>query len=228
MARPFFVMACCLLVGCQQQMARQPSARPDEASSFFPDGRLNRPLPAGTIARGQLRSDVQLFSGHEARPVPEWRYAVAAAGAGSGSLIGFLAILADQPNDELKTFPFPITRAVLEHGRNRYMIYCVVCHDPLGTGQGKIVERGYTPPPSYHSERLRAVPVGHFYEVITNGYGSMPEHKQQIPPRDRWAIAAYIRALQLSQHFAIADLPANLRQEWEQQDGNVPAGRQEP
>ena len=103
------------------------------------------------------------------------------------------------------TFPFPVTREVLEHGRERYMIYCVVCHDPLGTGRGKIVERGYTQPPSYHIERLRNVAVGHFFEVITNGYGSMPDYKQQVPPRDRWAIAAYIRALQLSQHFPVND-----------------------
>ncbi len=93
------------------------------------------------------------------------------------------------------------------------MIYCIVCHDARGTGRGKIVERGYTQPPSYHIERLRTVAVGHFFDVITNGYGSMPDYKQQIPPRDRWAIAAYIRALQLSQHFPKDQLPADLREE---------------
>ena len=98
------------------------------------------------------------------------------------------------------------------------MIYCVVCHDPLGMGRGKIVERGYTQPPSYHIERLRNVAVGHFFEVITNGYGSMPDYKQQIPPRDRWAIAAYIRALQLSQHFPARDVPADLLAEQGKQD----------
>jgi mono/diheme cytochrome c family protein len=106
---------------------------------------------------------------------------------------------------------------VLEHGRNRYMIYCVVCHDPLGTGRGKIVERGYTRPPSYHIERLRQAPVGHFFEVISKGYGSMPSYGSQVPPRDRWAIIAYIRALQTSQHFKVAELPDDLRREWQEQ-----------
>jgi mono/diheme cytochrome c family protein len=112
-----------------------------------------------------------------------------------------------------------VTREVLEHGRERYMIYCVVCHNARGTGHGKIVERGYTQPPSYHIDRLRNVAVGHFFDVITNGYGSMPEYKQQVPPRDRWAIAAYIRALQLSQHFPENQLPANMREERRQAQG---------
>jgi mono/diheme cytochrome c family protein len=81
------------------------------------------------------------------------------------------------------------------------MIYCVVCHDPLGTGHGTIVQRGYTPPPSYHIERLRTAPVGHLFAVISEGYGSMPSYADQIPTRDRWAIVAYLRALQASQHY---------------------------
>ena len=125
---------------------------------------------------------------------------------------------ADVNCNDVDEFPFPATRAVLEQGRNRFMIYCVVCHDPLGTGRGKIVERGYTQPPSYHIERLRTVPVGHFFDVITNGYGSMPDYKQQIPPRDRWAIAAYIRALQLSQPCPVGDVPADLVAEKGQPD----------
>src|SRR5207244_4500643 len=99
-------------------------------------------------------------------------------------------------------------------GRTRYMIYCAVCHDPLGTGRGKIVERGYTQPPSYHIDRLRSVPVGHLFDVITNGYGSMPDYKQQISPHDRWAIVAYLRALQLSQHFPENALTEDMRAEW--------------
>ena len=91
------------------------------------------------------------------------------------------------------------------------MIYCVVCHDAAGTGRGKIVERGYTRPPSYHIDRLRRAPVGHFFRVITLGYGSMPSYAAQIPPRDRWAIVAFVRALQLSQHFPEDQLPADLR-----------------
>ena len=109
-----------------------------------------------------------------------------------------------------------MTQEVLEHGRNRFMIYCVVCHDALGTGHGKIVERGYTQPPSYHIERLATSRSAIFSTVITNGYGSMPEYRQQIPPRDRWAIAAYIRALQLSQHFPAKDMPAEMKEEWQE------------
>ncbi len=124
--------------------------------------------------------------------------------------------------NDVDTFPFPVTRAVLEQGRNRYTIYCVVCHDSLGTGRGKIVERGYTPPPSYHIERLRHVAVGHFFDVITNGYGSMPDYKQQIPVRDRWAIAAYVRALQLSQHFPENELTPDMRQERQRAAGEGP------
>jgi hypothetical protein len=108
------------------------------------------------------------------------------------------------------------------------MIYCVVCHDPLGTGRGKIVERGYTQPPSYHIERLRKAPVGRFFDVMTNGYGSMPDYKQQIPPWDRWAIAAYVRALQLSQHFPAKDLPPDMRKEWDEHRRATLARRRAP
>ena len=121
-------------------------------------------------------------------------------------------------NDFVDAFPFSVTRDVLEQGRNRYMIYCVVCHDPLGTGHGKIVERGYTQPPSYHLPRLRQAPVGHLFDVMTNGYGSMPSYREQVPPRDRWAIAAYIRALQLSQHFPEKELTKAMRDEREKQE----------
>jgi mono/diheme cytochrome c family protein len=93
------------------------------------------------------------------------------------------------------------------------MIYCVVCHDPLGTGRGKIVERGYTKPTSYHIPRLRSVPVGHLFAVISEGYGSMPSYAGQIEPRDRWAIVAYVRALQLSQHFPAAQLTPEMKKE---------------
>jgi mono/diheme cytochrome c family protein len=126
--------------------------------------------------------------------------------AAGGRWLDLLALTAleESPTD---TFPFPVTSKVMQRGQQRYMIYCAACHDALGTGRGKIVERGYTPPPSYHIDRLRKAPVGHFYEVITHGYGSMPDYAEQIPPDDRWAIVAYIRALQLSQHARLADLP---------------------
>lgn len=107
---------------------------------------------------------------------------------------------------EVATFPFPITREVLERGRDRYNIYCTPCHDRLGDGQGMIVQRGFPPPPSYHIDRLRQAPVGHFYNVMTNGYGTMYSYASRITPQDRWAIVAYIRALQLSQDAKVSDL----------------------
>jgi cytochrome c553 len=111
------------------------------------------------------------------------------------------------------TFPFPVTRAVLARGQERFNIFCSPCHDRVGNGQGMIVRRGYRAPPSYHIDRLRQAPVGHFFQVMTSGFGAMPDYAQQISPEDRWAIAAYIRALQLSQHAALADVPPEQRRQ---------------
>lgn len=107
----------------------------------------------------------------------------------------------------VSTFPFPVTRAVLERGQVRFNIYCAPCHDRIGNGNGMIVRRGFRPPPSLHLDRLRDAPVGHHYDVITNGLGSMPDYSAQITVRDRWAIVAYLRALQLSQRATVADVP---------------------
>lgn len=104
--------------------------------------------------------------------------------------------------------PFPVTRGVLEHGRERYNIYCAPCHARTGDGNGMIVQRGYRRPPSYHIDRLRQAPLGHFFDVITNGFGAMPDYSSQIPAHDRWAIAAYIRVLQFSQNAPASLLPA--------------------
>lgn len=104
--------------------------------------------------------------------------------------------------------PFPVTRDVLERGRERYNIYCAPCHARTGDGNGMIVQRGYRRPPSYHIDRLRQAPLGHFFDVITNGFGAMPDYSSQIPVRDRWAIVAYIRALQFSQNAPANLLPA--------------------
>jgi hypothetical protein len=108
-------------------------------------------------------------------------------------------------------FPFPITRADLERGRERFNIYCTPCHDYTGSGRGMIVERGFPQPPSYHIQRLRNAPVGHFYEVITNGFGAMYTYASRIEPADRWRIAAYIRVLQFSQNAKIDDVPESER-----------------
>lgn len=106
--------------------------------------------------------------------------------------------------------PFTVNRAVLEHGRERFDIYCAPCHGRTGDGNGMIVQRGYTRPPSYHTDRLRNAPLGHFFDVITNGFGAMPDYAAQVRPRDRWAITAYLRALQLSQYAPASMLPAGV------------------
>jgi mono/diheme cytochrome c family protein len=111
--------------------------------------------------------------------------------------------VASVPADRL---PVPLTRELLVRGQERYDIYCSPCHDRVGNGQGMIVRRGFSPPPSFHDERLRLAPIGHFFIVMTEGYGTMPDYAAQVPPHDRWAIAAYIRALQLSQHATLAEL----------------------
>lgn len=111
------------------------------------------------------------------------------------------------------TFPAPITRQMIAHGRERFDIYCAVCHDRSGEGNGMIVQRGFPKPPSFQEQRLRDAPVGHFFDVITNGYGVMYPYKARVSPEDRWAIIAYIRALQLSQHATPNDAdPAALKQ----------------
>lgn len=105
-------------------------------------------------------------------------------------------------------FPFPITRADLDRGEQRFDIYCSPCHGRTGEGNGMVVQRGYRQPPSYHIERLRQAPAGHFFDVMTNGFGVMPDYKSQVPVDDRWRIVAYIRALQLSHQGTTADVPA--------------------
>jgi cytochrome c553 len=107
------------------------------------------------------------------------------------------------------TFPFPITREVLERGRQRFEINCVPCHGETGEGNGVVVARGFPRPPSYHLDRLRMAPIGHFFDVMTRGYGVMFAQAERVTPEDRWAIAAYIRALQLSENATAADVPAS-------------------
>jgi mono/diheme cytochrome c family protein len=105
-------------------------------------------------------------------------------------------------------FPFAITGDVLVRGQERFNIYCSPCHDRSGGGNGMIVRRGYRRPPSFHIDRLRAAPAGYFFDVITHGFGVMPDYSSQVPVSDRWAIVAYVRALQLSQHATLSDVPA--------------------
>lgn len=110
--------------------------------------------------------------------------------------------------DDGDYMPFPVTEQVLARGQQRFNIYCSPCHGEAGDGNGMIVQRGLKRPPSYHNERLRKAPIGYFFDVMTNGFGAMLDYSQQVTPEDRWAIAAYIRALQLSQGATRADVPA--------------------
>lgn len=109
---------------------------------------------------------------------------------------------------DVDMFPFPVTPEVLSRGEERYNVFCGVCHGQTGNGDGMIVRRGFRQPPSFHSDRLRQAPVGHFFDVMTNGWGAMPDYAQQVPAQDRWAIIAYIRALQLSRQAPLASAPA--------------------
>lgn len=123
---------------------------------------------------------------------------------------------AGKSGGELVTaLPVPLTLELLERGRDRFNIFCAPCHDRTGSGEGMVVRRGYRHPPSYHIDRLRQAPVGHFFDVMTHGFGAMPDYAAQVPPQDRWAIAAYIRALQLSQNAALADVPSEARPQLE-------------
>lgn len=169
-----------LLAGCRQQMADQPSYRPLQASEFFEDGRASRPLVEGTVARGHLKEDAELYTGK--------------TGA-----------------DFVDSFPIRIDRKVLARGRERYDIFCSPCHDRTGGGAGMVVQRGFPRPPSLHTDRLREVKAGYLFDVVTRGFGRMPDYASQIPPRDRWAIVAYMRALQLSQRARLEDVPPGER-----------------
>ena len=171
-----FVTLLCALAGCERNdMHNQPRHEPHEPSAFFDDGQASRPLVTGTIARGQLTASDMRYNG--------------------------LAPAGEQPPD---TFPFEITRADLLRGQQRYNIYCSVCHGVDGDGKGMIVQRGFTPPPSLHEQRLKDAPAGHFFNVITNGWGAMYSYNDRVFPEDRWRIIAYIRTLQLSQSDAVA------------------------
>ncbi|HEV2971469.1 MAG TPA: cytochrome c [Pirellulales bacterium] len=196
------------LVGCQQEMGKQPAFRPLEPSGFFADGRSARPLVTGTIARGQLETDVGFFTGRRERaPQPE---IVAAAGQEAGKPTVRL-VNPDDMASYVDNFPFAMTTQILDRGRERFTIYCAVCHGTYGYGDGIVVRRGFKAPPSYHIDRLRDAPVGYVFAVATYGYGAMADYAEQVAPRDRWAIVAYIRALQLSQRLKLADLSADER-----------------
>jgi len=117
--------------------------------------------------------------------------------------------------EEVNVFPFPITKEDLARGQQRFNIYCSPCHSRIGDGNGMIVRRGFRQAASYHTERLIKAPVGHFFDVITNGFGAMPSYASRVEPDDRWRIVAYIRVLQLSESASVEDVPADKRSELE-------------
>jgi mono/diheme cytochrome c family protein len=189
--------ALCALAGCGQDMADQPRYEPFEASSAFSNGLSSRDPVPGTVARGQLELDTPFFTGKQ-----------------DGQLVTELParVLEGKTMAEL-----------LARGQERFNIYCSQCHGQVGGGTGgsdemlqavgMVVKRGFPVPPTYHQERLRNAPIGHFFDVITNGLGRMPAHGYLVRPEDRWAIAAYIRALQLSQYASSDQLtPSDLKQ----------------
>src|SRR6266496_2196223 len=172
------VTAIALTTACRLDMHVQPRQNPLSRSDFFSDQRSARPPVEGTVARGQLREDTYFYTGK----------------------------IGNNPGDVM---PFPVTREVLERGRERFNIFCAPCHSRVGDGNGFVPSRGFArKPPSYHIERLRKAPLGYFFDVMTEGFGIMPDYASQIPPQDRWNIVAYVRALQLSQNATMADVPA--------------------
>lgn len=177
-------VAVALLAGCHTDMWHQPKLKAQSASTFFADGKSDRPPVANTVPVGYLRDDEVLYTGK----------------------IG---------NKPVVQLPMPLTRELLQRGQERYNVFCSPCHGKVGDGQGMIAQRGLAlrrPPATFHTDRLRGMPVGYFYDVITNGFGVMYSYASRIPPEDRWAIAAYVRVLQLSQYAKTGELtPEDLR-----------------
>jgi mono/diheme cytochrome c family protein len=121
-------------------------------------------------------------------------------------------------------FPFPITDEDMKRGQERYTIYCTPCHSPLGDGNGTVVQRGYKRPPAYTDPKVLNTPIGHYFDVMTNGYGAMPDYSSQVSAEDRWRIAAYIKALQLSQQATLADVPPAERNNLQEPKPVTPLG----
>ena len=177
----------CLLTAGCDRLAQGTKIQPLEESQFFADGQSSRQPPAHSIAQNGLRLDTLLYACRNPDGTPATE------------------------------FPWPVNATVLARGQQQYLAICANCHGPDGYGQGIIVRRGFPAPPSYHQPQLMQAPVGHLYEVITHGYGAMYPYASIVDVNDRWAIVAYIRALQRSQHATTADVPpdalANLQEE---------------
>jgi hypothetical protein len=173
-----------LMAGCRQDMQNQPKMIPQRGSEMFADHRGARPQVVNTVARGQLREDSYFYT---------------------GVIQG-----ANGYREEQNLMPFPVTLTVLQRGQERFNIYCTPCHSRVGNGLGEIVERGYKPAANLHDQVRLAQPISHYFYVMTHGYGAMPDYSAQLTPVDRWAVAAYVRALQLSQAATLQDVPAGV------------------
>jgi len=178
-----------LLSGCRMDMQDQPRYEAYEKNEFFDNKMASRPPIEGTVARGSLRENAALYTGR--------------TGAG-----GAQAALVD-------TMPIEVNERVLARGQDRFNAFCAACHGLTGKGDGMVVRRGFRAPPPMTNDRLLEAPVGHFFDVMTNGFGAMPDYAAQISPEDRWAIVAYIRALQLSQRAPLGEVPESERQKLE-------------
>lgn len=187
---------CLLFLGCRYDMQDQPRYKAYKESDFFKDKRASRDLSEGTVPRGYLREDKAFYTGKTETggqaPAPNPAATPAVDASGNTLVTDFTG--------KISEFPIPITKELINRGEERYKVFCIVCHGPVGSGDGMIVRRGFSKPPTYHDDRLRNAPVGHFYDVITNGQGKMNGYAAQIPPADRWAIVSYIRTLQVSQN----------------------------
>jgi mono/diheme cytochrome c family protein len=195
-------------------MQDQPKMKPYRSTVFFRDGLSARPPVEGTVARGFLKEDTEFFTGKKAGKTTATASAPSAqTPAGSQPttttpVTGAAPIGAAAYPDDVEVFPIPVNREVVGRGKERYEIFCSACHGLTGNGDGMIVRRGFRRAASFNDDRLRQAPVGHFFDAITNGWGAMPSYAPQIPVPDRWAIVAYIRALQLSQQNQQAQTPA--------------------
>lgn len=197
-AAALMALSFALLTGCRMDMQDQPRYKAYRQSDFFKDGLSSRTLVPGTVPRGYLRSDKLFYTGKTSAAAAQGTSGEQPPG---GNQPGAQASGNAAYGPDLTTaFPFPVTTDIVKRGESRYQIFCSVCHGATGYGDGMIVRRGYKQPPSFHTDQLRQAPVGHFFDVITNGWGVMPSYAAQITPSDRWAIVAYIRALQLSQN----------------------------
>ncbi len=179
------VGALLLIAGCRQDMQDQPKIRSQRGSDFFADHRGARPQVANTVARGQLHEDSYFYTG--------------------------VVQAADGYREEKNEMPFPVTLEVLKRGQERFNIYCTPCHSRVGNGLGEIVQRGYKPAANFHDQVRLSQPISHYFYVMSHGYGAMPDYSAQITPVDRWAVAAYIRALQLSQAAKMEDVPSGFQ-----------------